>query len=94
MDVIFDVAAGNIGNDRIAALLVARLQPFVTEETMADGNNVSRRGFASISPEKQREIASMGGKSVPNEKRSFSLNRDLASEAGRKGGLKSGARRA
>ena len=46
----------------------------------------SRRGFASMSPERQREIASKGGKSVPAEKRSFSQNRDLASEAGRKGG--------
>jgi len=53
---------------------------------MAVGNNVSKRGFASMSPEKQREIARKGGKSVPSEKRSFSQNRDLASEAGRKGG--------
>jgi uncharacterized protein len=36
--------------------------------------------------EKQRRIASKGGRSVPNEKRSFSLNRRLAAEAGRKGG--------
>ena len=53
---------------------------------MAAGNNTSRRGFASMSPEKQREIASKGGRSVPSEKRSFAQNRDLASEAGRKGG--------
>lgn len=36
--------------------------------------------------EKQRRIASKGGRSVPNEKRSFSLDRRLAAEAGRKGG--------
>jgi len=48
--------------------------------------STSRRGFASMSPEKQREIASKGGKSVPAEKRSFSQNRHLAAEAGRKGG--------
>ena len=29
------------------------------ESYMAEGNNVSRRGFASMSPEKQREIAAM-----------------------------------
>jgi general stress protein YciG len=46
----------------------------------------SRKGFASMSPEKRRMIASMGGKSVPTEKRSFSRNRSLASSAGRKGG--------
>jgi len=48
--------------------------------------STARRGFASTSPEKQREIASKGGKSVPAEKRSFSQNRHLATEAGRKGG--------
>ncbi|MET3352333.1 UNVERIFIED_ORG: general stress protein YciG [Xanthobacter viscosus] len=47
----------------------------------------SRRGFAAMSPEKQREIARMGGSSVPPEKRSFSQDRSLAAESGRKGGL-------
>jgi general stress protein YciG len=62
------------------------------EETMADGNGTSKRGFASMSPEKQREIASKGGKSVPSDRRSFSQNRDLASAAGRKGGQISGTK--
>jgi general stress protein YciG len=39
-----------------------------------------------MSPERQREIARKGGESVPNEKRSFSQNPNLAAEAGRKGG--------
>jgi general stress protein YciG len=60
---------------------------------MADGNGTSKRGFASMSPEKQREIASKGGKSVPSDRRSFSQNRDLASQAGRKGGQMSGTSR-
>ena len=47
----------------------------------------SRRGFASMTPERQREIARKGGKSVPGEQRSFAKNPDLASTAGRKGGL-------
>ena len=46
----------------------------------------SLRGFAAMSPERQREIARKGGESVPNEKRSFSQNPGLAAEAGRKGG--------
>lgn len=46
-----------------------------------------KKGFGSMDPEKQRAIASKGGKSVPPEKRSFSQNRDLAAEAGRRGGL-------
>lgn len=57
--------------------------------------STSNRGFASMDPEKQREIARKGGRSVPNEKRSFSQNHQLASEAGRKGGHSShGNRRA
>ncbi len=60
---------------------------------MPEGGNTSKRGFASMSPEKQREIASKGGKSVPSEKRSFSQNRALASNAGRKGGQMSGTSR-
>jgi general stress protein YciG len=46
-----------------------------------------------MDPEKQREIASKGGQSVPAEKRSFSQDRELASEAGRKGGQASGTSR-
>ena len=53
---------------------------------MPESKGTGRRGFASMSPEKQREIASKGGKSVPSERRSFFQNRELASEAGRKGG--------
>lgn len=53
---------------------------------MTESTGKSRRGFASMDRERQREIASKGGRSVPEEKRSFSLNRDLAATAGRKGG--------
>lgn len=44
------------------------------------------RGFAALSPEQRREIARKGGASVPAAKRSFAQDRDLASQAGRKGG--------
>jgi general stress protein YciG len=53
---------------------------------MANQTGKSNRGFASMDEDKQREIASKGGKSVPPEERSFSKDRDLASEAGKKGG--------
>ena len=46
----------------------------------------STRGFASMDADKRRAIARKGGESVPNEKRSFSQNPGLASQAGRKGG--------
>lgn len=39
-----------------------------------------------MDPEKQRAIARKGGQSVPDEKRSFSKDSDLAARAGRKGG--------
>lgn len=44
------------------------------------------RGFAAMDAERRREIARKGGKSVPDEKRSFAQDRSLAAEAGRKGG--------
>jgi general stress protein YciG len=63
--------------------------------TMRKNDNASNRGFAAMDVEKQREIARKGGRSVPNEKRSFSQDHQLASEAGRKGGRSShGNRRA
>jgi general stress protein YciG len=51
-----------------------------------DNRGGSNRGFAAMDEDKQREIARKGGASVPDDKRSFSQDRDLASEAGRKGG--------
>ena len=51
-----------------------------------EGRGSSHRGFAAMDQERQREIAREGGRSVPDEKRSFSRNRELAAEAGRKGG--------
>ena len=60
---------------------------------MAENSTGSTRGFASMDREKQREIARKGGRSVPNDKRSFSQNHQLASEAGRKGGHSSHGRR-
>lgn len=54
-------------------------------------SNSTTRGFGAMEPSRQREIASKGGQSVPDEKRSFSQNRQLAAEAGRKGGSASHA---
>lgn len=46
----------------------------------------SKRGFASMSPERRQEIARKGGASVDPSKRSFARDPSLASSAGRKGG--------
>lgn len=57
---------------------------------MAQEDRTSKRGFASMDEEKQREIARKGGASVPDEERSFSRDHDLAAAAGKKGGQESG----
>lgn len=49
----------------------------------------ARRGFAAMDPAKRREISKLGGASIAAEKRSFSQNKSLAVEAGRKGGANS-----
>lgn len=46
----------------------------------------AKRGFAAMDGALQRDIAQRGGRSVPPDKRSFSLDRELAVAAGRKGG--------
>lgn len=66
----------------------------MAQHTETNQTGKSNRGFASMDRAKQREIARKGGESVPNEKRSFSQDRELAASAGRKGGEASqGARR-
>jgi general stress protein YciG len=52
-------------------------------------NHKGKQGFASMLPERQREIAATGGRSVPAEKRGFSRDPELAAAAGRKGGMAS-----
>jgi len=52
------------------------------------------RGFAAMDADRRREIARKGGKSVPDEKRSFTQDRTLAAEAGRKGGRQTQSGRA
>jgi len=44
------------------------------------------QGFAAISPERRKEISTLGGKAVPAEKRAFSVKAGLAAKAGSKGG--------
>ena len=46
----------------------------------------ARRGFASMSPEKQREIASKGGRAAHAKGTAHEWSAEEAREAGRKGG--------
>lgn len=50
---------------------------------MAKEQDTSKRGFASMDDDKQREIASKGGKASGGN---FAKDREKASEAGKKGG--------
>ena len=51
-----------------------------------DGVRKERRGFASMSPEKQREIASKGGRAAHEKGTAHEWTADEARAAGRKGG--------
>ena len=55
----------------------------------------SKRGFASMEPQMQREIASKGGQSQgkANNPGNFANDREKARQAGRKGGEAHGANR-
>ena len=53
---------------------------------MSQQPQTSTRGFASMDEDRQRDIASKGGQSMPAGQRSFSKDHALAAEAGRKGG--------
>ena len=49
-------------------------------------SGTSRRGFASMSPERQREIASKGGRAAHAKGTAHEWTTEEAREAGRKGG--------
>jgi uncharacterized protein len=50
------------------------------------GERKERRGFASMTPEKQREIASKGGRAAHQKGTAHEWTSDEARSAGRKGG--------
>jgi len=56
------------------------------DRTMNNGERKERRGFASMSPEKQREIASKGGRAAHQKGTAHEWTSDEARSAGRKGG--------
>lgn len=56
-------------------------------------NNREGRGFAGMNPDKQREIASKGGKAAHQSGNAHEFTSEEAREAGRKGGQASGGNR-
>lgn len=56
-------------------------------------SGTGKRGFASMDPEKQREIASKGGKAAHAKGTAHEFTSEEAAAAGRKGGQASRGRR-
>jgi uncharacterized protein len=56
------------------------------EENQNQGGGSSNRGFASMDEDKQREIASKGGKAAHEKGTAHEFTSEEAREAGRKGG--------
>lgn len=56
---------------------------------MQNNENRSRRGFAAMDPEKQKQIASQGGRAAHQQGVAHQWNSEEARAAGRKGGQNS-----
>jgi len=54
---------------------------------------ITDRGFASMDPTRQKELASKGGKAAHAKGTAHEWDSESAREAGRKGGLRSHVRR-
>ena len=67
--------------------------PSPGHSTLEDHVGKEDRGFASMNPDKQREIASKGGRVAHEKGRAHQWSREEAREAGRKGGLATHQRR-
>src|SRR5436190_14266111 len=65
---------------------VAESLPIGGATVNMNANRKERRGFASMSPEKQREIASKGGRAAHEKGTAHEWTADEARTAGRKGG--------
>ncbi len=52
----------------------------------SDGAQATTRGFAAMDPERQREIARLGGRTAHQRKRAHRFTAEEARDAGRKGG--------
>jgi general stress protein YciG len=63
------------------------------ENTRQDQPQKAKRGFAAMSPERQRQIASQGGRAAHEQGVAHEWNKDEARAAGKKGGQVSGLKR-
>ena len=61
-----------------------------TDKSKTSGGKYSKRGFASMDKDKQREIASKGGKAAHEKGSAHRFTSEEASLAGQKGGAAHG----
>lgn len=64
----------------------ARMEGEASSDGRATRSGTSNRGFAAMSPEKQKQIASEGGRAAHRQGVAHEWNSDEARKAGRKGG--------
>lgn len=68
---------------------VSRKENYEEVTKVMPKSGISRRGFASMDPEKQREIARKGGQMSHEKGTAHEFTSEEAREAGRKGGKRS-----
>jgi general stress protein YciG len=83
------------GADRTCSSNIQFCKEILTMASNNQGNQggKSNRGFASMDPQRQREIASEGGRAAHEKGTAHEFTSEEAREAGRKGGMARSANR-
>jgi general stress protein YciG len=83
------------GTDRACSSNISACKEILTMASNNQGNQggKSNRGFASMDPQRQREIASEGGRAAHEKGTAHEFTSEEAREAGRKGGMARSANR-
>jgi hypothetical protein len=83
------------GADRACSSNIQFCKEILTMASNNQGNQggKSNRGFASMDPQRQREIASEGGRAAHEKGTAHEFTSEEAREAGRKGGMARSANR-
>jgi general stress protein YciG len=83
------------GEDRSCSSNISVCKEILTMASNNQGNQggKSNRGFASMDPQRQREIASEGGRAAHEKGTAHEFTSEEAREAGRKGGMARSANR-
>jgi general stress protein YciG len=74
-------------------ILFLQGDPYMASNNQGNQGGKSNRGFASMDPQRQREIASEGGRAAHEKGTAHEFTSEEAREAGRKGGQARSANR-